>query len=68
MFRIMNGFFHRYCSSQEAATAIEYGLIACGISLAIVSAVFVFGDNLETLFTDMQPAIDAIAAEAESSR
>jgi Flp pilus assembly pilin Flp len=34
----------------DGATAIEYGLIATGISLAIALAVFAFGDTLNELF------------------
>lgn len=39
-----------YLKDENGATAIEYSLIAAGISLAIVAAVFAFGDDLETLF------------------
>lgn len=44
---------NRYFKNIEGATAIEYGLIAAGISLAIVAVVFTFGDQLETTFTTM---------------
>lgn len=39
-----------YVNNEDGATAIEYGLIAAGISLAIVAAVYAFGDDLEALF------------------
>jgi pilus assembly protein Flp/PilA len=39
-----------YVKNEEGATAIEYGLIAAGISLAIAGAVFVFGGDLSALF------------------
>jgi pilus assembly protein Flp/PilA len=42
-----------YLNNEEGATAIEYGLIAAGISLAIVAIVFTFGDNLNVVFTTM---------------
>lgn len=42
-----------YLRSEEGATAIEYGLIAAGIAVAISVVVFTFGDNLSTLFSDM---------------
>lgn len=42
-----------YINDIRGATAIEYGLIAAGISLAIVAVVFTFGDQLETTFTTM---------------
>ena len=46
-----------YLKNEDGATAIEYGLIAAGISLAIVAIVFVFGQDLRDLFTDMQTAL-----------
>lgn len=42
-----------YLKREDGATAIEYGLIAAGISLAIVAVVFTFGDDLTELFTGM---------------
>lgn len=42
-----------YLNQEDGATAIEYGLIAAGISLAIVAVVFTFGDDLSSLFTGM---------------
>lgn len=42
-----------YLSNESGATAIEYALIAAGISLAIVAGVFTFGEELEVLFTDL---------------
>ncbi len=35
---------------ESGATAIEYGLIAAGIAVAIIVAVGLLGDNLSTLF------------------
>lgn len=37
-------------SDQSGATAIEYGLIAAGISIGITASVFLFGDTLNDLF------------------
>jgi pilus assembly protein Flp/PilA len=42
-----------YMTQQDGATAIEYGLIAAGIALAISAAVVAFGDQLNTLFGSM---------------
>ena len=42
-----------YLKNEDGATAIEYGLIAAGISLAIVAVVFTFGDDLSDLFGGM---------------
>lgn len=63
--------FHKvlvYIRSLEAATAIEYGLIACGIALAIVASVFTFGDSLQQVFATMPAALSAASAEVETSR
>lgn len=42
-----------YIKNDDGATAIEYGLIAAGIAVAIAGAVFAFGDELEALFVEM---------------
>lgn len=57
-----------YLSNLQAATAIEYGLIACGIALAIVASVFVFGDSLEQVYGAMPAALSAASAEVETGR
>ena len=46
----MIALLHHYKKDERGATAIEYGLIAAGISLAIVAAVYAFGDDLNALF------------------
>ena len=43
-----------YLTREDGATAIEYGLIAGGIAVAIVAMVFLVGDDLEALFTQIQ--------------
>ncbi len=42
-----------YLAREDGATAIEYGLIAAGIALAISAAVLAFGDQLTALFENM---------------
>ncbi|GJL85047.1 MAG: hypothetical protein DHS20C02_08220 [Micavibrio sp.] len=46
-----------YLKNEDGATAIEYGLIAAGISLAIVAVVFTFGDQLVITFESMETAM-----------
>jgi pilus assembly protein Flp/PilA len=41
----------RFCADQSGATAIEYGLIAAGISLAIIAVINGLGARLDTKFT-----------------
>jgi pilus assembly protein Flp/PilA len=41
----------KFISDESGATAIEYGLIAAGIALAIVAVVDGLGSNLNTMFS-----------------
>ena len=45
---------HSFRKDKEGATAIEYGLIAAGIAIAIVVIVFLVGDELSSLFKKVQ--------------
>lgn len=49
-----------YLKNEDGATAIEYGLIAAGISLAIVVAVFAFGDDLNDTFTTLGSTMESV--------
>lgn len=42
--------FEAYKKDEDGATAIEYGLIAAGIAVAIAAIVGLVGDDLNTLF------------------
>ncbi|HPD83047.1 MAG: Flp family type IVb pilin [Alphaproteobacteria bacterium] len=46
-----------YFKNEDGATAIEYGLIAAGIALAISAAVFLFGDDLSAMFGTFSAAL-----------
>jgi pilus assembly protein Flp/PilA len=46
-----------FVRDQSGATAIEYGLIATGISIAIIVAVTSLGSALNTSFTSVQTAL-----------
>lgn len=43
-----------FFKSEAGATAIEYGLIAAGIAVAIIAAVFALGDEVKGFFEDVQ--------------
>jgi pilus assembly protein Flp/PilA len=47
----------RFVSDESGATAIEYGLIAAGISVAIITVVSLVGTNLVTTFTSVAAAL-----------
>jgi len=42
-----------FLKNESGATAIEYGLIAAGISIAIIAAVNGLGSTLNTTFTSV---------------
>ena len=46
----MRGIVLRFLHDQTGATAIEYGLIAAGISIAIIAVVNGLGTQLNTVF------------------
>ena len=46
-----------FWSDESGATAIEYGLIAAGISLAIIAIVNGLGTNLNTKFTAINTSL-----------
>ena len=48
----------RFFKDESGATAIEYGLIAAGISVAIIAVVQGLGSKLNTTFTSVQNALN----------
>lgn len=48
-----------YLKDEDGATAIEYGLIAAGIAVAIAAVVGLLGDELALAFGDVQAEIAA---------
>ena len=47
----------RFAKDESGATAIEYGLIAAGISVAIITVVQGLGTKLANTFTNIDTAI-----------
>jgi pilus assembly protein Flp/PilA len=47
----------RFLADETAATAIEYGPIAAGISLAIIAVVNGLGSKLNTKFTSINSSL-----------
>ena len=48
----------QFVDDTSGATAIEYGLIAAGISVAIIAVVQGLGSKLNTTFTSVQNALN----------
>jgi pilus assembly protein Flp/PilA len=48
----------RFAADESGATAIEYGLIAAGISVAIITVVKGVGTKLSSTFTSVSNALN----------
>jgi pilus assembly protein Flp/PilA len=53
----MKNLIARFVKDESGATAIEYGLIAAGISLAIIAVVNGIGGKLNTNFTSINSSL-----------
>jgi pilus assembly protein Flp/PilA len=53
----MKNLIARFVKDESGATAIEYGLIAAGISLAIIAIVNGLGANLSSKFTAINSSL-----------
>jgi pilus assembly protein Flp/PilA len=53
----MKNILKNFIADESAATAIEYGLIAAGISLAIIAIVNGLGAKLNTKFTSINTSL-----------
>ena len=54
----MSKFVSRFLKDESGATAIEYGLIAALIAVALVAAMGFLGDGLKTAFSDIQDTLE----------
>ena len=53
----MRKFIRHLSSNEDGATAIEYGLIAALIAVAIITVVTQVGSNLTSTFTSVSSAL-----------
>ena len=53
----MKNLIARFVKDESGATAIEYGLIAAGISLAIIAVVNGLGTKLNTKFDSINTSL-----------
>ena len=53
----MKQIFAKFLADESGATAIEYGLIAAGISLAIIAVVNGLGTTLNEKFTSINASL-----------
>jgi pilus assembly protein Flp/PilA len=50
--------FWIFYANEQGAAAIEYGLLAAGIALAIIATVAALGTSLNTTFTDVSTSLN----------
>ena len=55
----MKNLIARFVKNESGATAIEYGLIAAGISVAIIAVVNGLGTQLNTTFSTISSKLAA---------
>lgn len=51
--------FSRFLKEENGATAIEYGLIASLVSIAIIAALSLLGPKLESVFGKVESSLTA---------
>ncbi|WP_394681677.1 Flp family type IVb pilin [uncultured Comamonas sp.] len=56
----MTNIIKNFWNDEEGATAIEYGLIAGLIAVALITALTALGGNLNDLFDRIGAALDGI--------
>lgn len=61
----MTKFFARFRKDESGATAIEYGLIAALISVAIIAGASTLGSDIGQKFTDISEAVKGAKTASE---
>ena len=54
----MRNLLWNFVCNEQGATAIEYGLIAAGIAVAIIATVQALGTNLNATFSSVSSALN----------
>lgn len=57
----------KFFNDESGATAIEYGLIAALISVAIIGAATTLGENTSTTFTNVADQMGTAASASEGA-
>ena len=58
----MSKFVSRFLKDESGATAIEYGLIAALMAVAVIAAISILGPKLESAFTKIGDQMDEVPA------
>ena len=57
---VMKNIFARFVKCESGATAIEYGLIAALIGVAIITVVGQVGSSINATFTSVKTGLDSV--------
>ena len=63
----MTNIIKRFAKDEDGATAIEYGLIAALIAVAIIGAVTALGSSLSENFNDIGTTIEGAGSKAAAA-
>jgi pilus assembly protein Flp/PilA len=55
---IAGNLLRRFLADEKGVTAIEYGLLAAGISVAIIATVAALGTNLNATFSSVSNGLN----------
>jgi len=53
----------KFRKSEDGVTAIEYGLIAGAIAVAIIATLLILGDDINSLFETTSDALEDVAGD-----
>ena len=63
----MKNLFSRFLKDESGATAIEYGLIAALIAVAIIGGAGALGTNINGKFQEVADSVGAVEGDGEGS-
>jgi pilus assembly protein Flp/PilA len=55
--QVVRNLLWNFLGNEQAAAAIEYGLLAAGIAVAIIAVIAALGTNLNTTFSSVSGAL-----------
>jgi len=54
----VDNLLRNFLANEQGVTAIEYGLLAAGIAVAIIAVVVTLGTNLQTTFSSVSSSLN----------
>ena len=60
----MSNLIRTFLTDESGATSIEYGLIAAGIGVALITVVGGIGQELKSMFVDLQTQLSSFSTNA----